>query len=248
MSPRLALFLSTAIVGLLFVAMAIHGPIVQLPHYHAFADQRPWLGLPHAADVLSNLGFAVAGLAGLSALQRVGGRQGHGYPLFCLSLVLSAIGSAYYHWAPDDARLMWDRLPIALACAALLLDCWESGRGKAHGGATAMALILAVASVLWWHWGNQQGKGDLRPYLLLQGLPLLLIPLWQAGWQRPLAERRAFAIAIACYITAKLLELADLPVLQASGVVSGHTLKHVLASAGAAVIVWERRSRAAAWP
>src|SRR3569833_3916671 len=46
------------------------GPIPQLPHYHEFADQRSWAGIPHAADVLSNLAYLVAGLAGFACMPR----------------------------------------------------------------------------------------------------------------------------------------------------------------------------------
>ena len=44
----------------------------------------------------------------------------HGYRLFLVGLLLTAFGSGLYHLAPDNARLVWDRLPIALACAGLL--------------------------------------------------------------------------------------------------------------------------------
>ena len=36
----------SAIVGLL-----LHGPVLQFADYHAFADQRVMLGVPHALDV-----------------------------------------------------------------------------------------------------------------------------------------------------------------------------------------------------
>jgi predicted membrane channel-forming protein YqfA (hemolysin III family) len=165
----------------------------------------------------------------------------HGYLLFCISLVLTAMGSAYYHLAPDDTRQVWDRLPIALACVALLLDAWEAGSGRQHMPSTLVSMGVAVASVAWWWYGNQSGNGDLRPYLLLQVLPLLLVPLLQWAFRRPVVERCAFAVAIACYVAAKMLELADHAVLQALAVVSGHTLKHVFASIGAAIIIVFRR-------
>jgi hypothetical protein len=66
------------------VAMLLHGPILQFADYHAFADQRALLGVPHAWDVLSNAGFAVAGLWGLTVQRRTSRRHpapGHaGYP------------------------------------------------------------------------------------------------------------------------------------------------------------------------
>ena len=45
-----------------------HGPIAQLAHYHEFADQTRLFGIPHFADVISNLGFALAALWGWRVL------------------------------------------------------------------------------------------------------------------------------------------------------------------------------------
>src|SRR5438045_5427692 len=113
--------------GALLVIAAIalvHGPVAQLDHYHEFADSRALFGWPNAADVLSNIGFALVGLWGFWNLR---GERKHalssawpGYCVFLAALVLTAFGSSYYHLAPDNDRLLWDRLPIALACAGLL--------------------------------------------------------------------------------------------------------------------------------
>ena len=47
-------------------------PAAGLPaDYHHFADQRSWLGVPHAADVLSNLPFALMGVWGWWQWRRV---------------------------------------------------------------------------------------------------------------------------------------------------------------------------------
>ena len=65
LEQRFALFGGMAFV--LTLALVLPG-MTQPPHYHAFADQRSWAGLPHAADVLSNLGFVLMGVLGLRAL------------------------------------------------------------------------------------------------------------------------------------------------------------------------------------
>src|SRR6187402_870298 len=58
-------------VFLLLLAAALLGPSVAQPsHYHDFADQRSWGGLPHAMDVISNLPFALWGMVGVWALLR----------------------------------------------------------------------------------------------------------------------------------------------------------------------------------
>lgn len=180
-------------------------------------------------DVLSNIGFAVAGIwAWLCARKRhTAGRPG--YLLFAAALVMTAAGSAYYHLRPDDARLLWDRIPIALACAGLLATVrGDAGEATAVRRDTSLLAIFAIFSVAWWF-----KTGDLRPYLFLQALPLLLIPVWQWLHHAPRIERLGFAAAILLYVLAKAAELHDHDVLALSGVVSGHTLKHLLATAAA---------------
>jgi uncharacterized protein (TIGR04206 family) len=97
--------------------------------------------------------------------------------------------------------------------------------------------MCAVASVAWWVVTAQDGIGDLRPYLLLQALPLILTPLWQWIYRAPRRDKLAFGCALALYVAAKLAELGDHAVLASLGVVGGHTLKHLLATAAAAVLV-----------
>ena len=236
---RLPLLITLSIV----FALLLHGPIAQPAHYHEFADQRSGFGLPCVADVLSNAGFALLGLWGLLTLwpQRRAPSIRAGWPgycLFLLALTLTAFGSSYYHLAPDDARLVWDRLPIALACAGLLAGVRAETQGPSGDRRfVVMLACCAVASVAWWYGTALQGAGDLRPYLLVQGLPLLLIPLWQAIHRSPAADRRWFAGALLFYIVAKVAELYDHELLEVLGWISGHTLKHLLASVAAALLV-----------
>ena len=228
----------------LIVILALHGRIAQPVHYNEFADQSAALGIPHAADVLSNAGFALVAVWGWLTLwpRRGSARLRAGWPgyrLFLIGLFLTAFGSGYYHLAPDNIRLIWDRLPIALACAGLLAGVRGDSKPGSRTGIEAIALACcAVASVAWWVYTDLGGADDLRPYLLLQGLPLVLVPLWQAIYRAPRAERIAFALAMALYVLAKLAEVLDHEIAAALGVVSGHTLKHLLATAATAAVVW----------
>lgn len=233
------------------LALLAYGPIAQPARYHDFADNSSLFGLAHAADVLSNLGFALVGLYGWVRLtSRNGwatlGDSGFGYRLFLAGLVLTAIGSGWYHLRPDDFRLIWDRLPIALACGGLLAAVRAETVGScAPRVEAALFAMLAVASVAWWHFTNDGGDGDLRPYLLLQGLPLVLIPLWQAIHGSARADRLLFAAALFLYLAAKAAELLDHQLLAVSALISGHTLKHLLATLAAALIVLALRRRIA---
>ena len=235
--------LPTLLVVVAVFALWLHGPVAQLPDYHDFADQRRLLGVPHALNVLSNVGFALVGIWGL---RRTGGLRAapglgpgaRGYRLFLLAFTLTALGSGWYHLDPDDARLFWDRLPIALASAGLVaaVQVETSPRVPPRDWAWPLALIGA-ASVAWWAWTNRDGHGDLGPYLFVNLMPLLLIPLWQAIHRAPRADRRAFLLAIVLYAAAKAAELQDRQIHALLGFVSGHTLKHLLATAAGAAIV-----------
>ncbi|WP_373975829.1 hypothetical protein NT239_03455 [Chitinibacter sp. SCUT-21] len=250
------------IIALLAIAMLIHGPIAQLPNYHHFADRRSWLGIANAADVLSNVGFALAGAWGLLRLWQqpeLVKTARVGYGLFFCAVFLTAFGSGWYHLAPDNARLIFDRIPIAIACAGLLAAVWQECYGQNESGRLqiaycALLALLGYLSVWWWQFtdvpsfasadllgasSTAQGLGDLRPYLLLQMLPLILIPVlqWQAQCSR--TKRLAFAAAILLYVFAKIAELQDHQMFHQLSIISGHTLKHLLASAAAGVLVFQ---------
>jgi hypothetical protein len=218
--------------------LALHGRIAQPARYHDFADHSVTSGIPHAADVLSNAGFALVAIWGWLTLRphrdsdalRAGWP---GYRLFLIGLFLTAFGSAYYHLAPDNGRLIWDRLPIALVCAGLIAGVRGDIKGGSNSGIDVIVVALtAVASVAWWAITERNGAGDLRPYLLLQGLALILIPLRQAIYRCPRTDRIAFAAAMALYV------VLDHEIAAALGFVSGHTLKHLIATAATAAVVW----------
>ena len=154
-----------------------------------------------------------------------------------IGLFLTALGSSFSHLAPDNARLVWDRLPIALACGGLLAGVWGDTRHKESCRIAAWLAIAAIASVGWWYFTEMSGRGDLRAYLLLQGLPILLIPLWQWIYAMPRADRLAFGGALVLYVIAKFAELNDHEIAALLGAATGHTLKHLLATGAAALIV-----------
>ena len=240
MSPRSILIalgagavLSAAVLFLAFPALR------QDPAYHAFADRRGLLGLPNAADVLSNLAFLAAGIAGLVRLRCGAPLDAPRAPwaVFFACAALAAFGSAWYHLAPDDQRLVLDRLPMApgflALCAALIGE-----RVNARGGRLLLAplILLGVLSVLCWKIGLDGGAGDLRFYGLVQFYPALALPFVILATRRERAARDALLwAALGSYALAKLCEAGDAWIFARGGIVSGHTLKHL--AAGAAVLL-----------
>lgn len=212
-----------------FVLQWLH-PLGQADVYHDFANQQSWLGLPNAADVLSNVPIFVAGLAILAWLRVHSGRGGQlrpGLLVAGIGLALTGIGSAYYHYAPGDARLVWDRLPLAVVFAGVLLTAWSCTAARPPDRSQLSLLVLAsLGSVAWWVY-----LGSLWPYAILQfgGLAALLY----LALSRRLVGLRGWWSVILFYALAKVFELLDHQIWQLTGhLVSGHTLKH-LASAAA---------------
>ena len=216
-------------------ALLQHGVVLQWAAYHAFADQRAWAGVPHAADVLSSLPFSLVGSWAWWRLRQVDAARPsvRAWRCFAAALLCTGAGSAGYHWAPDDAALVFDRLPIAWACAALLCAflAEQVDSRWARRDVLAALLLLATLSVVAWAM-----TGDLRAYLFVQGLPLLLVSaglLMRLPRAAGAVPASAWWALIVAYALAKALELGDQTVFATIALVSGHTLKHLCAAVGA---------------
>lgn len=214
------------------LAAAVFGPLVaQQANYHGFADQQVRWGLPHAADVLSNLAFAVMALTGARrlAFAHLDTTQRSLGALTCTGLLLTAACSSWYHLWPDDAGLVVDRLGMSFAFAGLigLAACRTSRRA----GVAMAALVLLGAPV---SVAVFAASGDLLPWAVLQGGGMVLL-LAMAAVRHHDALPVRWGLVIAAYALAKLLELGDHAIWEATGQwVSGHSLKHVVA----ALAVW----------
>lgn len=243
--------LALALSGTVLAVLAVP-PVPQDPSYHLLADQRPWLGIPNCLNVLSSLLFAAVGLLGLAAtFRRAPGRPAFSEPwerwpyaaLFA-GTALTAVGSAYYHLGPDDARLVWDRLPMTLGFMGLSTAVLAE-RVSIRAGRRLFAPLLALGagSVAYWYWSELQGAGDLRFYALVQFGSLLLVVLLLVLYPARYSGTGYFFAALAAYAAAKALELADRAVFALGQIVSGHTLKHLAAAAAVACVVAMLRVR-----
>ena len=206
--------------------------------YHHFADQRTWQSVPNFGDVASNLLFLVAGLLGLALLagksnrgQFIDPRERWPYAFVFLGLSLTAFGSAYYHLAPDNARLVWDRLPMTVVFMSLVSAVIAERIDIQLGLWLLPALIATGAgSVIAWQISEQRGAGDLRFYAAVQLYALLA--LLAALLLPPRYTRGSDLLGVASfYVLAKVLEAADRRIFSAGNLLSGHTLKHLAAGA-----------------
>jgi hypothetical protein len=218
-----------AIAGALAVLYA-RPPIGQDQAYYQFADQRAVVGWPNFGDVASNLPFLLVGLAGLTALRRHNHARPSAWGTFFGGVALVAFGSAWFHWAPSDATLVWDRFPMTVAFTSLLVALLgEAVSPRGARFALAPALLLASATVLYWRWAD-----DLRPYFAVQFVSLLGVAGIAALGKLPAGWRRRWIwLGLGCYALAFAAEQLDHRIYAATGhLFSGHTLKHLLAAAG----------------
>lgn len=206
-------------------------PIAQDPAYHSFTDTRTILGLPNFWNVLSNVGFVFAGLFGLLSPDRpTSPVLRPGYQIFCIAVICVAFGSSFYHYAPSTPALVWDRLPMSLAFMALFALIIGDRLGSRFSRTLLFALLaLGAGSVLYWAWTEGEGRGDLRPYGLVQFLPMILMPLMLLLF--PGSRRSAAWLwgTFSAYLLAKLTEHFDSGIYAAIGL-SGHSIKHLLSA------------------
>lgn len=217
------------------IAVFLAGPWLHTLTNAGYADNRPFLGVPNLLNVASNLAFMVVGVTGLVLCADVRSpRPRASWAAFYAGLVLTSLGSTWYHLAPSDATIVWDRLGMTVAFVALFIAVLQQGSGlPLERYVLIPALCAGAASVLWW-----RATGDLRPYAWVQAAPLACVLICvTCGWvAAPL--RRALTWSLVLYLVAKLAETFDASVFVLTRhLVSGHTLKHLLAAASAAVIL-----------
>ena len=241
------ILLAISLVGIIGIFFAPR--IGQDPAYHMFADMRTLLGIPNALDVLSNFLFAWVGIEGLYRILRQKSLRiideiRMMYLVFFIGLTLVAFGSSYYHWEPNNATLVWDRLPMTIAFMSFFsLFCGERISIGLAKKLFPVLLVAGVISIVYWHYSEQAGQGDLRPYALVQFLPIVLVPLILLMIPSRYDRTRDLWWFLLWYLIAKLLEWLDAEIYDLLVVVSGHSLKHIAAAIGCLVFLRHLRLR-----
>lgn len=241
-----------ALAGVALVVFVISDPIPQDSAYHRFVDTRRIWGIPNFGDVLSNLGFILVGLWGtvyliLSSKNRESYERLNFllYGFFFIGLFLTGIGSAYYHWHPSNERLLWDRLPLTIAFMSLFCAViYERISRRWAVRLFTPLLIIGAVSVLYWAWTGSRGRGDLRLYGLVQFYPMAAIPILLFTCRSIFTHGHYVWWALACYAAAKVCEHNDQVIYDMLKVLSGHNLKHILATGApiAILLMLKRRT------
>jgi hypothetical protein len=210
--------------------------------YHDFADRREMLGVANFFDVASNAAFVLAGLAGLAVTlwprtEFESNSERWPYAVFFAGMVLTGLGSAYYHLVPDNDRLFWDRLPMTVAfmslIAAQVVDRIDTKTGLAL---LVPMLLVGAASVLYWRATERAGDGNVMPYGVLQGYSVVILLLLALLQPSRYTRGNDIYWVFAGYVIAKLLETFDRELFGLGQVASGHSLKHLAAAIAGLVV------------
>lgn len=232
MKPTLTLnelFLLLGIAGLCALAMALP-PVAQNLAYHHFADARALWGIPRALDSLSNIGFLLLGVYGVglvadNRLTFFSRALKASASTFFIGLVATAVGSTYYHLAPDNPGLVVDRMGMVIAFAGVLGMAAAQRISERAGWATLVfALVTGPVSVLYW-----KTSGSLTPYAMVQFGGIALACAMMFAPKR--GPGPAWWGLLLAYGLAKVFETYDASIFTLTGhLVSGHTLKHLFAA------------------
>ena len=213
--------------------------ILQNPLYHQFIDTRMFGTIPNTQDVLSNIFFILVGFLGIKEILRSKNQQMTSWIAFCASIMLVAPGSAYYHWSPDNFTLIWDRLPMSLGFMALFMIMIAEHISVKAEKFLPLALLMGISSVLVW-----AVTGDLRFYFWIQFSSFIIIPLILILFPSRYSHKYFYGLTLLLYGFAKWSEVKDQEIFTwTNNLLSGHTLKHILAAIGIAGLWWMLKIR-----
>jgi hypothetical protein len=199
--------------------------------YFEFADTRIVLNIQNAGDVLSNLPFLFVGLWGIYGVFRKKSllfpSYKHGFIILAVGTILTCFGSIYFHLNPNLSTLFWDRLPMTVGFTGLMGLLISDRIGLSVGiKATYALVLLGLISIIGWH----LAWFDLRPYLCVQYGCLIFALLTLLLTQSNVLKNSQILLALSLYIVAKFTELYDQSIFDSLQLISGHTLKHLLAA------------------
>lgn len=211
-------------------------PIPQDIAYHDFFDKRTLLATPHFWNVITNLPYAIVGAWGIYLLAQnklvIIESLKPLYYIFCIGVFGVCFGSGYYHYAPGNETLFWDRLPMTVAFMSLFaIIIAEFVSIKIAKIIALPLLIFGVFSVYYWLVTERNGQGDLRYYAIVQFLPMLLIPFILLKYKSLYSKISGYWWLLLCYVLAKVFEHFDKGIGEFF-LLSGHPIKHVISAVG----------------
>jgi Ceramidase len=226
--PKLLLWITALTTVAVFVFMK---PISQDPTYHHFANDHLVFGITNFWNVISNVGFIVTGLLGINFIRKYKLSNPIIWMLFG-GVLLTGIGSAYYHFAPNNTTLVWDRLPMTIVFTSFfaLIYSW-CFNAKMGFKIWLVSFVAGIYSVFYWQYTEHELRGDLRLYAIVQFLPIVLIAIIVAtNFKKHTFLLKPICMIVLWYVIAKLLEHYDNCLFKTTNFLGGHPIKHVAAA------------------
>jgi len=242
-------FLIAAVIVPIVAIFAFVDAYPQPAEYYLFSDTRKIFGVPNFWNVASNALFMVFGFAGLillgaNARLAILSRLKPACYILFFGVLLTAFGSAWFHLAPNNDTLFWDRLPMTIAFMPMFTLVFGEHVSTKWARRILWPLVLVGSfSVIYWEYTESIDAGDLRLYGLVQFLPLVLISIILLTYRSVFSTTRFYWHAIALYGLAKVFEQLDGQIYALGAIISGHSLKHVAASLVPLVLIKGFRDR-----
>ncbi len=236
-SVKVSILFGITLLAVLGIAMV--PAIAQEQSYHHFSDQRTVLGIPNFWNVVSSIPFLIVGAMGINGVIRKNRFTLLPailpvYLTFFLGIFLIGIGSGYYHLWPSNETLVFDRLAMAVAFMAFFTIIISEFISEKAGKRLSLPLLLfGIFSVGYWYVTESKGVGDLRLYVLVQFLPMLLIPLILLLFSPRFSHIALIWSALVAYLVSKIAEMSDEILYLILGGVSDHSLKHLFSALSA---------------
>lgn len=233
---RCALVMLASMTLAVTMGLMAWGPVELTASAHRYADERAWFGMVGAANVWVNAVMFAAGAWGWYAT-----RNSHWplhlrtpWQLFQLCAMAAAGAAALYHARPHDSLFVFTHVTTASGFVMLTFGLLAERVHSRFGSLPVCLMVLAGivstgGAMLLAH--AQGGHLDMRPLLLLEIIPVLVIPAGALSLPGRSTQVFDWVIVLTFYALAKLFETGDALVLEATGWISGHTLMHLALTA-----------------
>ena len=235
-----------------------------IPNFNDVASNFPFL-------VVGGFGIAVLAHPSLADLSTtvISEDEQRAWLAFYFGIALTAFGSAYYHWRPTSSTLVWDRLPMTVAFVSLFSALLHEYAGFPASMTLWPLLAVGVGSVVMWAASGDLRLYILVQFVPLVSTLLLVIlfpPMYShaglllagLGLYAAAKVRARACILYVCMVGCashcslahgglfllQFTEAKDKAIFTLTGgVVSGHTLKHLLAACVPAVVLYMLHTR-----
>lgn len=236
---RCALVMLASMTFAVAMGLLAWGPVELTASAHRYADTRVWLGVAGAANVWVNAAMLAAAAWGWHAT-----RSSHWpahlrtpWQLFHLCTIVSGGAAALYQARPQDTLYVLSHVATASGFVMLTLGLIAERVHSRFGSFRVCLLVLfgiALTGSAMLFARSQAGHLDMRPLLLLEIIPVLVIPAGALSLPGRWTDVSDWVVVLTLYALAKLFETGDAQVLEASGWISGHTLMHLALTAAVA--------------